>query len=130
MPRTTRGPRYSFKRIFHELVSEQGKKAEISQKTGFPHSTIRGWAAEGGSLPTIEEAYDIANALGVSLEYLVTGEKTEVKDQNIVMSDDLTEAVDLLQSLPPELRSIAIAQIRVLAASIGTDDSSKHKETG
>ncbi|WP_018526942.1 helix-turn-helix domain-containing protein [Alkalispirochaeta alkalica] len=110
-----------------ELKRVRGKATEVAIDTGISETTLSHWiSAENTAVPTAEKALLIAQSLGVSLEYLITGEKQESR----IISPDIEEALNLLNSLPPEMRSVAIKQIRALAESIGVDDSSKQRQTG
>lgn len=48
---------------------------EISAKTGISNSTFLSYIDARGVLPNVESGVKIAKALGVSVEYLVTGEQ-------------------------------------------------------
>lgn len=52
---------------------------ELARGTGIPHETIRTWFGRANtgkaSRPSIEHAIRIANFLGVSLDYLLTGKE-------------------------------------------------------
>lgn len=53
---------------------------ELSEKTGINKRTLDNYLSGHNSLPTVDLAVKIANALGVSVEYLVTGKDKNVKE--------------------------------------------------
>lgn len=57
---------------------------ELSKKTGISKRTLDNYLRENGSLPLVDSAVKIAQALNVSVEYLVNGENiantNEIKD--------------------------------------------------
>lgn len=56
-----------------EMIFQDIKIKELSQKTGISVNTIRNYINGHNALPSIESGVKIANVLGVSAEYLVTG---------------------------------------------------------
>jgi transcriptional regulator with XRE-family HTH domain len=65
---------------------------ELSALSGVKKHTIDNYLNTHNSIPTADAAVSIARALGVSVEYLITGHETEQKSA--------------LASLSPELRSL------------------------
>ncbi len=49
---------------------------ELSLRTGISQRTLESYLGARGSIPPADVAVKIANALNVSVEYLVTGKKT------------------------------------------------------
>lgn len=60
-------------RIDFVLKSRNQTRKAISLDLGISSSTISSWAASRGSIPNVNVAYQIANYLGVSVEWLITG---------------------------------------------------------
>jgi len=54
---------------------------ELSAKTGIAKGTLDCYLGARASMPPADIAVKIASALGVTVEYLVTGQKTEKKDK-------------------------------------------------
>ena len=48
----------------------------MSEKTGIPMATIKGWYSKG-RLPKLEDAIKVSDYLGVSLDWLVLGKDVE-----------------------------------------------------
>ena len=53
---------------------------EIAAKVGISYSTFLSYIDSRSVLPNVETAVKIAKVLGVSVEYLVTGNKTSLPD--------------------------------------------------
>jgi len=53
------------------------EQKELSAKTGLSLKTIENYVKKDSSLPTVDKAVTIAQALGVSVEYLMTGKKNK-----------------------------------------------------
>ena len=71
------------KEIFWEQVRRIGRKTKITQKDlaqvcGVPLSTFKGWIQKN-YFPTVIDGYIIAEKLGVSVEYLVTGKENDAR---------------------------------------------------
>lgn len=96
--------------IFDKLLKEKGIRAsDVSKATGIPGSTFSDWKS-GRSKPKQDKLQKIADYFGVSVDYLMTGKKTNIKvvdeNDNIVVLDD--EALELIDSLRknPEMRML------------------------
>lgn len=57
-----------------ELDFQDIKVKELSARTGISHRTLEGYLSARGSIPPADVAVRIARALGVTVEYLVTGD--------------------------------------------------------
>lgn len=57
-----------------ELKYQDIKVKELADKTGIPKRTIDHYLTENSYMPSADNAVKIAQALHVSVEYLVTGE--------------------------------------------------------
>lgn len=62
-------------RLKEEMNLADIKTKELSAKTHISESTISSYLKTKGALPNIESAYKIAQALGISLDRLVTGKE-------------------------------------------------------
>ena len=68
---------------------------ELAASSGIKKKTIDSYLGNRGYIPSVENAVKIAQALGVSVEYLVTGtEKAKTSSRS---------------SLPPDVQEIALA---------------------
>ena len=82
---------------------------ELSAKTGISSHTLNNYLNVREHIPTIDGAIKIAQALGVTVEYLATGkeaaptDKTEAqalqKQYNLLNDEDRKIVMDLIKSL-------------------------------
>ncbi len=69
-----------------ELDFQDIKVKELSERTGISSRTLEGYLSSRGSIPPADVAFKIAQALNVSVEYLVTGNpiyNQNIKSQNL-----------------------------------------------
>lgn len=64
------------------IKNKNTKQQAIADIAGISLLTMRGWITHD-RLPDVVSAYKIAQALGVTVEYLVTGTSTDAKTQLI-----------------------------------------------
>ncbi len=76
---------------------------EISAKTGISNSTFLSYIDARGVLPNIETGVKIAKVLGVSAEYLVTGEQSP-QDPKYAAVKDIVRDLYLLS--PAQLETV------------------------
>jgi transcriptional regulator with XRE-family HTH domain len=70
---------------------------ELSGKTDIPKGTLDDYLGIRASMPPADIAVKIANALDVSVEYLVTGQ--EIKKQDKLLSQNIRSIVQILAEL-------------------------------
>lgn len=71
-----------FKEILKdELIFQDIQTKELAVKTGISLSTLNHYLASNGNAPSAENALKIAQALGVSVEYLMLGKKSDSSDE-------------------------------------------------
>jgi transcriptional regulator with XRE-family HTH domain len=64
----------SFRENLREALDFNGmEQKELAAQTGISLKTIENYLKQGSSMPSADKAVRIAQALGVSVEYLVTG---------------------------------------------------------
>ena len=86
--------------IFEKLLKEKGlKAADVTRATGIKSPVFSEWK-KGKSKPNAEKLIKIANFLGVSVEYLMTGndrneEKYYLNEETASMAQELFENPDL-----------------------------------
>jgi transcriptional regulator with XRE-family HTH domain len=87
---------------------------QLSAKTGVNIHTLNHYLSGKKSMPPADVAVKIAAALGVSVEYLVTG---KVSNASIDMSNYLQfrTVLDKLRIIPEEVRAPIIAMIETAA---------------
>jgi transcriptional regulator with XRE-family HTH domain len=74
------------------------EQKELAAKTGISLKTIENYVKKDSSLPTADKAVLIAQALGVTVEYLITGKKTK-KDPLPSIQPQQKEVTDTISKL-------------------------------
>jgi transcriptional regulator with XRE-family HTH domain len=70
---------------------------ELSAKTGIAKGTLDCYLGVRASIPPADIAAKIANALGVTVEYLVTGQK--INKQNKLLDHNIRSIIQILVEL-------------------------------
>ena len=69
--------------IFEKLLEEQGLSAyKVSKMSGVTTTTLTNWK-QGKYIPEQDKMQKLANCLGVSVEYLMTGKEKEFEMYSI-----------------------------------------------
>lgn len=94
-----------------EIIANQKNLSfyKIAQQVGVSGAAITGW--KNGSFPKSDVAVKVASLLGVSVEYLITGE-----DHNIPISPDEIEFLQIYRKIHPQLHQTAKEQLLSLEA--------------
>jgi len=87
---------------------------ELSAKTGIKKHTLDNYLNTHNSLPNAEAAVKIARALGVSVEYLITGREGKTRKIQPPLPLDMQVLVDIADKLSPKNRRLAIKLVKVL----------------
>ena len=66
-----------------ELDFQDIKVKELAARSGISKRTIDQYISSAAKMPSAENAVKIAQVLGVSVEYLVTGKPSEFSDKSI-----------------------------------------------
>ena len=89
------------------------EQKELSAKTGLSLKTIQNYVKKDSSVPIADKAVIVAQALGASVEYLVTGKKTKKSGHPTVLTK-YKEAIDLLSQLSSDNYEFTITLIKAL----------------
>ena len=65
-----------------ELIYQDVQIKELAEKTGISKNTIENYLTGHNSIPSADKAVEIAQALNVSVEYLITGKTLKVSCVN------------------------------------------------
>ena len=71
-----------------ELNYKDSRIKELSEKTKISIGTLNHYLAEKSTEPTAENAVKIARALGVTVEYLVTGKNSSTQNSKPQLTDE------------------------------------------
>ena len=69
-----------WKRVKLLIKKQKTTQIMVARVCGFPLNTFRGWMSKG-IMPPLDDAYRLAEHLGVSLEYLINGRTPERAEQ-------------------------------------------------
>ena len=86
---------------------------EVAVRSGISRRTIDNYLREDGSMPSAEAAVRIAGALGVSVEYLITGNE-RLEQNSSPLSPDPRIVLKNLESLNNRDRKIVLNMIKLL----------------
>lgn len=108
--------------IYETLLNERGlKNADIARATGISNMTLSDWK-RGVSTPKQDKLMKIADCLGVSVDYLMTGEEkeTSLSDQpdlweKIRHDKELLNALEKYIELSDRKKKHVIETINVLS---------------
>ena len=87
---------------------------ELAAKSGVNKFSLDNYLNTKGQIPSVEAGLKIAQALGVSVEYLVTGKDSNPKKESQIMNDDIRVIVRLTKQLDNEKRKFVIDFIKWL----------------
>jgi len=87
---------------------------ELSAKTGIKKHTLDNYLNTHNSLPNAEAAVKIARALGVSVEYLVTGTDEKRGRKQPALPPDIRQLVNIADKLNPKNLRLAIKLVKAL----------------
>jgi len=71
------------KNLKSELTFQSITVKELSARTDIPIATLDCYLGSRATVPSVDAAFKIARALGVSVEYLVTGEENPVDKSSL-----------------------------------------------
>jgi transcriptional regulator with XRE-family HTH domain len=97
-----------------ELIYSGMLVKELSAKTGISRHTLDNYLNTHNALPNAEAAVKIAKALGVTVEYLVTGQEGKHGKSHPPLPPDLRLLVGAAEKLSSKNRSLAIKLVKAL----------------
>jgi transcriptional regulator with XRE-family HTH domain len=97
-----------------ELIYTGMLVKELSAQTGISKHTLDNYLNTHNALPNAEGAVKIARALGVTVEYLVTGQEKRRERTLASLPPDMRLLVDIAEKLSSKNRRLAIKLVKVL----------------
>ncbi|GHV76800.1 transcriptional regulator [Spirochaetia bacterium] len=97
---------------------------ELSAQSGVNKRTIDSYLMDGGSVPSVDAAVKIAAALGVSVEYLVTGSENRRKMTLASLSPGLRSLIQAVEGLSEGSQKVVLKSALYL-----TEELKKQEET-
>ena len=100
----------SFRENLREAIDFCGlEQKELAHKTKISLRSIENYLRENGSIPLADKAVQIAQVLGVTVEYLVIGTNLPKKNPASVESDnEIQQLIKAIKSLPKVKQRIVI----------------------
>lgn len=119
VPKRDLRQRYNFKQVLdRELRRYHGRQSEVARKADVKQPSLRYWAdSNTTALPTVEQAYDIAKALGVPLEYLITGEGDPEPTEEATLSRQERRLLAAFRNASPGDRALILGTAERLSTS-------------
>jgi len=87
---------------------------ELATKAGVKKHTLDNYLSVRGRMPAADVAMRIARALGVTVEYLLTGSETLENHYYAQFSPEVRKMARIAERLQPEYRKIALSLIASL----------------
>jgi len=105
----------SFKKNLKSELNYAGMMVkELSAITGIKRHTLDNYLNTHNSIPNAEAAVKIANALGTTVEYLVTGRDYFDEKKQAAFPDDLRVLINIWSRLDKKNRGLALALIKTM----------------
>jgi transcriptional regulator with XRE-family HTH domain len=102
----------------NELTYQGMLVKELSAKTGIKKYTLDNYLSSHNCSPSAEAAVKIAAALGVSVEYLVTGSEIQKKITLASLSPGLRSLIQAMESLSEAEQEIVLGNALNLTRSL------------
>lgn len=87
---------------------------ELAAQTGLKKHTIDTYLSVRGRMPAADVAVRIASVLGVSVEYLVSGDETPGNTRSSRLSPEVRLMARIAEQLRPDYRKIALSLVETL----------------
>jgi len=87
---------------------------ELSAKTGIKKHTLDNYLSVRGRMPAADVAVRIAQALNVSVEYLITGAESPTPKGAAQFSPEVRHLARIAESLTPNFRKLATYAVEIL----------------
>ncbi|GHV01021.1 transcriptional regulator [Spirochaetia bacterium] len=88
-----------------ELTYKNMMVKELSVLSGVNKRSIDTYLREKGSIPSADAAVKIANTLGVSVEYLITGRDTQIEK---LRNTKIHELIQVIETLDQNSREVML----------------------
>lgn len=92
-------------------VPTWGRQRYLAKKLNLAQPSVSKWFLNK-SLPTIDNIAELAELLNVRIEWLITGNGPKLKNFNT--TKEFSEAVELLEALPPDQQKLVLDFIKMI----------------
>ena len=98
----------SFRENLREAIDFSGlEQKELAYKANISLRNIENYLRENSSIPVADKAVKIAQVLGVTVEYLVTGTHLPVETA-LIIGPEMKELIHKIKKLPKNKQAIVI----------------------
>jgi len=87
---------------------------ELAVQAGLKKHTIDNYLSVRGRMPAADVAVRIAHVLGVSVEYLITGNETSENRDAAHFSPEIRQMARITEKLKPDYQKIALSFVETL----------------
>ena len=87
---------------------------ELASQAGLKKHTIDNYLSVRGRMPSADAAVRIARVLGVSVEYLITGEETANNRDTVLYSPDIHKMARIAEKFKPDYQKIVLKFVETL----------------
>jgi len=87
---------------------------ELAARAGLKKHTIDNYLSVRGRMPAADVAVRIARALGVSVEYLITGQDSSETKTTANLPPEIRHIVSITEKLNPDYQKIALSLVETL----------------
>jgi transcriptional regulator with XRE-family HTH domain len=101
-----------------ELTEKNMLVKELSAKSGLKKRTLDKYLTGNGSIPSAEAAVKIARALGVSVEFLITGRDPHIEAARNSSYREIRELVRLVETMDENGREFMLTLARTLKRTL------------
>ena len=112
----------SFRENLREAIDYCGlEQKELAHKAKISLRSIENYLREDGSIPLADKAVQIAQVLGVTVEYLVTGTDPSKKNSASIepeIDNEIRQLIKAIKNLPKAKQRIVIKNALNLAGTI------------
>jgi transcriptional regulator with XRE-family HTH domain len=110
----------SFRENLREALDFNGmEQKELAAQTGISLKTLENYLKQESSMPSADKAVRIARALGVSVEYLVTGGDYSHEKPHILLNPELYRLLKSIEKLTKHNQHIVIDTALHLSEAMG-----------
>jgi transcriptional regulator with XRE-family HTH domain len=107
----------SFRDNLREAIGYSGiEQKELAHKAGISLQSLESYLRVNSSIPSADKAVKIAQLLGVTVEYLVNGDKPSKKISSLV-EPEIRHFIQIIKDMPGNKKSVAV-KIAVYIAEI------------
>jgi len=108
-----------FRENLREALDYSGlEQKELAYRANIKLRSIENYLRENASIPLADKAVQIAQVLGVTVEYLVTGKHPPRKEDHIFLDPEIRKLAQIIKKLPKNKQPVVIKNALHLAETL------------